>query len=160
MLTEWALNLELGQGPMLKRLLGFSLKQSNWQSVLVILVMLSGDSSRADLLWVNTQALGNKVHSDSIHLLDETCDWWQQLVDIVPVNVWHKSASRLHHFFKTEGCLLEREPSILVLLIIVKILTDHISNEVLDKLSFGLASLLDQSVGNDDMRKTLEVTVL
>ena len=117
------------------------------------------------LFGVNTEALGHEVNLDAIDVLNQTRDRWHELLHDVPVNVRLQAILTSHDFIEAKCGLIEgelrrslRHDSILLLLLaLVLLLADNVTNEIADQIGRRLSALLDESVRHYDMGQALEV---
>ena len=108
------------------------------------------------LFGINSEALSYKFNVNTINVLNESGDWWQDLLRDVPVVI------QLELTFRAENligviCLVSQLWVLLVCL--ERLFADDIWNEVVDQLSLRLAlTLLPDR--NSHVRQTLDIRVL
>lgn len=162
MFTVWTAHFESSYRAILQRCLSFWLHHSSWEGRVGIFRVNWSWEGRSVLLWVNTKTLGNKVNTNTINLLNKTGNWWQKLIHIVPVSVWDKFSPWLDNLIKTVSALFKRKFVVWFLsffTLFIKILTDDVAYEILDKFRLSFTSLLDQSISNNNMRQRSEVWI-
>jgi hypothetical protein len=80
-----ALQLQLCNSSFFQTLLSFSFQDSGRNRL--IFVVMDSLCCVPVFLGVDAKALGNKVHTDAVDMLDQSLNRWEQLLSDVPVNV-------------------------------------------------------------------------
>jgi hypothetical protein len=86
---------EAGDRPVLQELLGLSLKNSvvHVRVVFVLVISTSVRGMVLILLGVYTEALGYEVNINAVDVLDQSGNWWHNLLSNVPLSVKRQLAS-------------------------------------------------------------------
>jgi len=86
---------EAGDRPVLQELLGLSLKNSvvHVRVVFVLVISTSVRGMVLILLGVYTEALGYKVNINAVDVLDQSGNWWHNLLSNVPLSVKRQLSS-------------------------------------------------------------------
>jgi hypothetical protein len=89
---------EAGNRPVLQELLGLSLKNSvvHVRVVFVLVIFTSVRGMVLILLGVYTQALGYEVNINAVNMLDQSGNWWHNLLSDVPLSVKRQFTSRIY----------------------------------------------------------------
>ena len=108
------------------------------------------------LFGINSEALSYKFNVNPINVLNESGNWWQDLLRDVPVVIELKLTFRAENLIGVI-CLVSQLWVLLVCL--ERLFADDIWNEVVDQLSLRLALTLLPN-RNSHVRQTLDIRVL
>lgn len=140
---------------MLKAFTGLSLQDrvANWAEVIINAAFNFLGSGKSTLLGINTEALSDELLVDTINMLDETRNWWKNLLSDVPFSVDLALVLLVENFIRMVGLVSK----LWVLLGLVKCkLANDIGDEVVHE--FGLRFTLRlQSLGDCNMGLSLDV---
>lgn len=122
--------------------------------VILVSVVLGAE---LELLRVNSKALGHEIDFNSVDVLDQSGDWWQQLLGDVPIGVDLKGSLLVHVFV---GAVREiTDGRLAVRLSAGTALADDVRNEIVDQVGVTFALLFHPDC-NLHMWQVLGICVL